>query len=121
MPGNFLRLTVEDDVQPRRADHAEVLERPVALPPRDEVAGADHVARPVAADVVLPDRDDALGVAIGQRLEHHAADDAEDGGGGANPERQRQHRRNGEAWRAEERADGEAKVLEEIALHMSLR
>ena len=64
--------------------------------------------------VVLPDRHDAIGVAIGQRLEHDAANDAEDGGGGADAQRQREHRRNGESRRAQKGAEGEAQVLDQV-------
>ena len=108
--GDLFGLTVQHHVDPRRTDHAEVVERFVALAPRHEIRRCDHVAR-VAVEAVLPDHDDAVRIGIRQRLEHDAADDAEDRGGCADPERQRQHGRNGKARRAQKRPHGKAQVL----------
>jgi hypothetical protein len=116
--GDFFGLPVEDHIEPRRPRHAEVLERAIALAPRHEVCRRDNVARPVARDVVFPDDDKAIGIRIGQRLENHAADNAENGGGGADAQCQREDRGDGEPRRAQERANGKPQILEKIALHV---
>ena len=46
----------------------------------------------------LPQVDEVLFVLVDQRPEQHPADDAEDGGVGANAQRQRQDDRDGEAF-----------------------
>jgi hypothetical protein len=46
-------------------------------------------------------------------LQQDPVNDAEDGGGGADAERQRGHRRQREAGPADQRADGEAEVVAE--------
>src|SRR6185369_14472036 len=68
----------------------------------------------------MPQRDDAVGVGIGQRVEHHALDDREDGDVGSDGQRQRQDRRGGKAGRAAERPDGEAEVLPDGVYHRRL-
>src|SRR5882724_8846531 len=47
-------------------------------------------------------------VAIDERAEQHAADDAEDGGIGADAERERDHDGGGQPFDAQQRAHGEA-------------
>jgi hypothetical protein len=118
--GDLLGPAVQHDVETGGPDHAEVLEGPVALAPRKEIGRPNHVARPIPPRVALPDRDDPLRVAVRQRLEHDTADHAVDGGGRADPERQRQHGRDGKPRRANEPARGETKVLHQIA-HWSSR
>ena len=52
-------------------------------------------------------------VAIDERAEEHAADDAEDGGVGADAERERHDDGGGQALDAQERAQGEADVADQ--------
>ena len=51
-------------------------------------------------------------LAPSQRPQQDGVDHAEDGGGGADAQRQRQDRRGGEAGRAEKTSNGEAQVPE---------
>ena len=67
------------------------------------VLGAD--SRSALADV-----DQAIFVAIDERTEQHAADDAEDRGVGADAERERHHDGGGQALGTQERAQGEPDV-----------
>ena len=66
-------------IEPGGPDHPEILERAVSFLPRDEVRGPDDVPRVLPRGVTLPDRDNAVGIAIRQRIEQDAADDAQDG------------------------------------------
>src|SRR5262245_6180210 len=116
-PGELERLAVQQDVQTRGSDHAQVLEGTVSLAPFYEVGGGDNAPHLAAADVGFPDRHDAIGIAIRQWLQHHAANHAEDGGGGPDAQRQSDDGRDGEARRANERAGGETEVLDETANH----
>ena len=106
-------LAVDDQDQIRRTHHSEVLEGPRPLAPGDEVGGGDHVAAGAAA-IGLPDGDEAIRVAIWQRLQHHGAHDAEHGRGRADAERQRQERRRGEARRAPQHAKAMTNVAQRI-------
>src|SRR5689334_7953578 len=65
--------------------------------------------------IALPiDEDEAAGVADRECVEDHLIHERIDGGRGADTERERQERRGAEAWRADERAQREAQVVEEI-------
>ena len=114
---HFLRDTVEHHAQTRGSDHAQMEKRLVPLAPGNEIRRRDDVAGPVPSRVVLPDCDDAIGVAIGEGLEDHAAHDGEDRRGGANAERQCEDGRDGKAWGPEKRANREAEVLKEGFSH----
>ena len=63
----------------------------------------------------LTDVDQPILVAIDQRPQQHAADDAEDRGVGADAERERDDDGGGEAFGAQERAQADAHVLHEAA------
>ena len=91
-------LAVDHQDQIGRPHHPEVLEGVDPLAPRDKVGRSDHVAAGAAA-VCFPHGDDAIGVAVWQRLQHHGAHDAEHGRGRADAERQRQERRSRETRR----------------------
>ena len=91
-------LAVDHQDQIGRPHHPEVLECSHPLAPRDKVGGGDHVAAGAAA-VCFPHGDEAIGVAVWQRFQHHGADDAEHGRGRADAERQRQQRRGRETRR----------------------
>ena len=90
---HFFGLAVQDHVDARRADHPQVVEGSVALAPLDEVGGADTLRGRLRRRLFSQTTTMRSGSAIGQRFEHHAADDAEDGRGRANPERQARERR----------------------------
>src|SRR5678816_2165234 len=66
----------------------------IARAPVDVVRPGD-VPRPAAPR--LADADDAIGLAVGERLEQHAVDGGEDRGVGADAERKREHRGQSEA------------------------
>ena len=108
-------LAVDDRRRHREcgANHAEMIERARAFAPRDEIGRGDHVAGRAAA-VRLPDRHDAIGITVGQRLEHYRADDAEDRRGGADAHRERQQGGDGEAGRARQQTEGVAEVTHRI-------
>src|SRR5262249_60983114 len=54
----------------------------------------------------LPDVNQTIFVAVYKRAEQHTTDNAEDGGSGANAERQREHDSNGQALGTKQRAYG---------------
>ena len=92
----LLRLT---GARQRRAvlrERRHAVERSAALAPRQEVRGTDHVARPVARQVVFPHHHQRVGVLVGQRPDQQRMHDAE------------QRRRRADANRkGRDRADGE--------------
>ena len=57
--------------------------------------------------------DHAVVVFVGVGIEQDAVDNAEDGGGGADAEHEREHRGDDEAGRFAELAEGEAEILHE--------
>ncbi len=91
--------------------------------------GRDLLQRPAAPAIVhdlalghpglverrplAPDHHRAIGLGPRQRPEEHGVEHAEDGGVGADPERERQDGNGREAWTAEERARPEPEVLPE--------
>src|SRR5439155_24578768 len=77
-------------------------------------------AEPNASEPGEHDLDEPVRSRIGQRLEQHGVDRAEDGGIGADAEREREHGDEREGGAFGERADGEAEVLEE-GVHHSVR
>ena len=70
----------------------------------------------VLADVPGPEHGDPLGLVVRQVAQHHRLEHAEDGGVGADTERQRQHRDRGEGRILDQRADAEPEILQE-AVH----
>ena len=93
------------------------LERSRVLAPVFEVPFVDlqrgHAIRELPPD--LTHRDQALRLAVGQRLEQHAVDDRKHGRGRADGERQREHYRQAVSAVAAEAADGVAKIKQEGA------
>ena len=65
----------------------------------------------------LADVDQPVLIAVDERLQQHAADDAEDGGVGADAERQRQDDREGQALDPHQRPPRETQVGQEIHRH----
>ena len=93
--------------------------RPLA--PRDEIGLSDDVAADVPAGIGFPDRDDAIGIAIRQRLEHHAADDAQRRRRRTNAEGERQNRGHRKARGPDERPQRKPQILQQSAHHRLLR
>jgi hypothetical protein len=106
-------VAIHNEGDAGRSDHPEVVERLRALAPGDEVGRGDHVSHGAAA-VGLPNRNDAIGLVIGQRFEQHGADDAEDCGRGTDAERQRDERGSGEAGRPPQYAKAVTDIAERV-------
>jgi len=86
----------------------------------NEVARRRDVLRHVARDVVLPHHRQPVRIGIGERPEEQRVDDAEDGGVGADAERERGNGDEGESRRADQEARRVAEVLDEVS-HSSLQ
>jgi len=71
-------------------------------------AAAERCRLACVADL---DRDHAIGVAVGEWIEQHVLDDAEDGRGGADAEREREYRQRGEGGLAAQRAQPVPEVV----------
>ena len=65
----------------------------------------------------LADQHQPIAVGVGQRLQEHAVDDAEDRGVRADPEPERQDREQREAAVLEQRAHAEAQVVQQLVDH----
>src|SRR5688572_10877306 len=92
-----------------------MLERSRSFPPGDEDGLRDDVAPDVSPGIGFPDRDDAIGVAIRQRLEHHAAHHAERRRRRADAQGKGQDGRNRKSRRANKRPQREPQVLKQRA------
>ncbi len=79
----------------------------------NEVCRADDVALAITNGVVLPDNREAIGVAVGKRLQQQRVDDAEDGGVGGDADGQRGDGDEGEAGGPSQCAQSVAKIGEE--------
>ena len=100
----------------REVDRREVAERADGGDARLDVVDFRHGERRVlGADArrALTDVDQAIFVAIDERAEEHAADDAEDRGVGADAEGERHHDGGGQALGAQKSAQGEPDVPDE--------
>jgi hypothetical protein len=75
----------------------DVRERSVPLAPAQQVAGRDAGFGPVEQRVHFPELNEGRRVAVRERLQQHGVHDAEDRGGRAGAERQRENRRACEA------------------------
>ena len=81
---------------------------------KSSISGTENVSvRGADARRALADVDEAIFVAIDQRTQQHAADDAEDGGVGADAERERHDDGGGQALGAQEGAQADSHVLPE--------
>ena len=78
-------------------------------------SGRRFDAAPIVWIELGGDPNKAIGTGIRQRSEQHGMDDAEDGGVGADAEREGAHDDRGEPRRAQERARRESRVLTEVA------
>jgi hypothetical protein len=72
-------------------------------------------AAPVVSIELGADPNKAISTGIRQRAEQHGMDDAEDGGVGADAEREGAHDDRGEPRRSQERSRRESRVLTEVA------
>ena len=86
-------------------------DRPAVAPPVEEVRRRDRTVQPSFARPLLGDRHHPIRVGIRQRSPQHRVDNAEDGGVGADAERQRHQRDNREARLADEHPQAEPDVL----------
>jgi hypothetical protein len=78
------------DVDAGVLEDRHVFERGRVALVEEEDVGRDGKLRVTEAGGAAPDVHQPVGVRVGQRLEQDGVDDAEDGGGGADPERERQ-------------------------------
>ena len=83
----------------------------VVLLPVEKVERRDAVA--LAARRLLEHADDAVGVRVGQRLQQQSVDEAEDGGVGADAERERQQRHGRESRAPRQGSHGISQVLQQ--------
>jgi hypothetical protein len=97
------------------AHQGDVFEHLIALAPVAVQRAADLRPRQAHRRRPVPERGQPLGLAEGQRPQRDAVDDAEDGGGGADAERDREDRRGGEAGLLAQHARAVAQVLEQMA------
>ena len=86
------------------------------LAPVNEVAGRDDVPIGAARDVRLPHHHKLVGPGVGQRLQQHRANDAEDRGGRADAKSQRHQREQEHTGSLAPETKGEL----EIAKHLRL-
>ena len=111
------RIAASRDRHLGRIPGADPLEYLVVLAIRQIRARAVIRAGPVRRDLLQAHQ--PLGLVKRQRLQQHTVDDAEDRGGGANAERQRQDRGCGKGGLLRKDARRVAHVLPEIATHRS--
>ncbi len=104
-----LRLAARDQRRHPRAHHRELLEAAAPLAPVEHGREADVAREPLG--VAIADGHEPLGIRIRQRAQEDGVDHGEDGGVGADAERQRDQRRGGEAGRAPQHAEAVAQVL----------
>ena len=111
--GRHDRLASCDDRSRARRHLRHRAEAPRAGLPVFEVR-LRYVLLTAAAGIDLIQPHDVLGLWIGQRPQQDAIDDAEDGGGGANPEPERQDGDDSEPGGAKEDADAVAHIAQEV-------
>ncbi len=115
------RLAEPDHGELDRGEIAEGVERPDA---RAEVVNLRHREDGILdtdAGGALAYVDEAILVAVDERPEEHAADDAEYGSVGADAEREGDHNRKGQAFDSGERTDGKTDICEEAHKHSVTR
>src|ERR1044072_3816452 len=89
--GKALRLTFAQQRETKWFDSGDGFERTALFTPVEEVCGRDVVARDAGLNVVLPERNDAIGVAIRQWAQQHGIDYTEDSRVRADAESKREH------------------------------
>ncbi len=107
---HVLRPVGRGQVDAPAAPRVEVVERGRLALPGDEVPGRDRDALPAE---LRPHHHQRLGVAIRQRREEGAVDDAENGGGRSDAEGEHHDRQARERWGPAEQSDGESRVAEQ--------
>ena len=94
--------------------------RELRAPIHDVARRSPFVGRATAGPQVLPQHHQAIGAWIRQRPQHQRVDDGEDGGVGADAQRQREDGDGREPGRPQQRPDGVAQILQG-RLHRVLR
>src|ERR1051326_6588144 len=96
-------------------DAGDTGERAVTALELSQDRAGDGAARIARGAHAAPDYDEALGIRVGERMQQHAVKHAEDRGGDADAERERDERDGGEGLAPPEGAPGVADVLEKGA------
>ena len=104
--GNFLGLGESGDGRAAALPHGDVLEDSVFLAVSEVEVGRHVEIRDIDAGGGVPDGDELFGVGIGEGLEQDAFDHAEDGGIGADAQRQGEQRDGGKNGGMGETAEG---------------
>ena len=104
-----------------RREVAEGVERPDACAKIVDLRHREDGVLDTDARRALADIDEAIFVAVDERPEEHAADHAEDGGVGADAERERDDNREGQPLDPGERPEGETEIGEEAHKHSVTR
>ena len=116
---NFARLAEADHGESDGGEIAEFADR-LDAGSMSWISGTENGVIHAGAHGGLADINDAVFIAIVERAEEHAAHDAEDGGVGADAERERDDDGDREAFAAPKGASGEFEVgEEELGLHRS--
>ena len=97
-------------VRPAVAVQADVLKDAALVAIREVLRRRHAELVDVEAGRNLLDADELVGVRVGQRLDQHAIDDAEDRGVGADAERQREHDGQREPWAPAHAAQRQAQI-----------
>ena len=92
-----------------RRKAGDLLERPAARVPVEHVRRRCEASR--VASQRLPDRDQPIGVGVGQRPQQRRVDQREDRAVGADAERQRRHRDRREHWRRAQLPERELHIV----------
>jgi hypothetical protein len=108
--GDPFRFTPGNVAQVERFEtgQSQMLKRSAVAPPIDIIGKGDGSIRSVGDFVEV---NESLRLRVGKRPEEDVVDDAEDGAVGADPEREGEHRNDGEAGRFAQLAESEAEVV----------
>ena len=115
LAGNRLRVAIgagHHHAADARRKARDVLERAAARLPVEQVERRGVALRNGRG--LLPDRHEAIGVAVRKRAEERGIDEREDGAVGADAERERQRRHQGEGGRALQLPDREPEVAPKL-------
>ena len=105
-----IALAVAADRRPERVEADQAVElRQLGLQ-IEEVARRDREVHDVAVAHVVPHRPEPRRIVVGQRPQQHGVDDAENRGGGADAQRDREHGGDGECRLAPQAAESKQNV-----------
>ena len=110
-----LGFTLTGEVERRRVIGANRIEDPAAIAEVDVLRARDHDVLQMDRRQVAPDDHETIRVGIGKRTQHDRVDDAEDGGGRADGERQRRHDGRREERVLSQPADRIPKIANDVA------